>query len=42
MNNETLNINKENVQNAYGTATDEQKALLEIIFGFILGWELKK
>ena len=33
MNNETLNINKENVLNAYGTATDEQKALLEIIFG---------
>ncbi len=33
MNNETLNINKENVLNAYGTATDEQKAMLEIIFG---------
>ena len=33
MNNETLNINKENVLNVYGTATDEQKALLEIIFG---------
>lgn len=33
MNNETLNINKENVLNAYGTSTDEQKALLEIIFG---------
>lgn len=33
MNNETLNINKENVLNAYGSATDEQKAMLEIIFG---------
>lgn len=33
MNNETLNINKENVLNAYGTATDEQKTMLEIIFG---------
>jgi len=33
MNNETLNINKENVLNAYGTATDEQKALLEISVG---------
>lgn len=33
MNNETLNINKENILNAYGSATDEQKAMLEIIFG---------
>lgn len=33
MNNETLNINKEYVLNAYGSATDEQKAMLEIIFG---------
>ena len=33
MNNETLNINKENVLNAYDSATDEQKAMLEIIFG---------
>lgn len=33
MNNETLNINKENVLNVYGSATDEQKAMLEIIFG---------
>lgn len=33
MNNETLNINKENVLNAYGSATDEQKAIHEIIFG---------
>lgn len=33
MNNETLNINKVNVLNAYGSATDEQKAMLEIIFG---------
>lgn len=34
MNNETLNINKENVLNAYGTATDEQKAMLEIFADF--------
>lgn len=33
MNNETLNIKKENVLNAYGSATDEQKAMFEIIFG---------